>query len=155
MSNIIEEKGMTALLESLLEKTRQEIAEQLSLVGKSIQSIDPTLLEMERELEQAVIDAHLDAPAAPAVSKTKQEAILHLQIEDSNNVELLTPPVTRFFRDGVEHTLIQATPDDNEDISEWMHTGKGTSPTGEPIPPIDTPDFDLADLIAPHEGDKE
>jgi len=149
MSNIIEEKGMTALLESLLEKTRQEIAEQLSLVGKSIQSIDPTLLEMERELEQAVIDAHLDAPAAPAVSKTKQEAILHLQIEDSNNVELLTPPVTRFFRDGVEHTLIQEQ--SNEEIDAFIER----KILEEPIPPIDTPDFDLADLIAPHEGDKE
>tara|TARA_R100001369_G_scaffold42851_1_gene69056 strand:- start:209 stop:385 length:177 start_codon:yes stop_codon:yes gene_type:complete len=54
MSNIIEEKGMPALLESLLEKTRQEIADQGQVV-------DATLLEMERELEQAVIDAHLDA----------------------------------------------------------------------------------------------
>jgi len=48
-------------LEALLETTRQKIAEQLSLVGKSIQSIDPTLHEKERTLEQAVIDAHLDA----------------------------------------------------------------------------------------------
>jgi len=48
-------------MEALLEATRQKIAEQLSLVGKSIQSIDPTLHEKERELEQAVIDAHLDA----------------------------------------------------------------------------------------------
>ena len=142
MSNIIEEKGMTALLESLLEKTRQEIADQGQVV-------DATLLEMERELEQAVIDAHLDAPAAPAVSKTKQEAILHLQIEDSNNVELLTPPVTRFFRDGVEHTLIQEQ--SNEEIDAFIER----KILEEPIPPIDTPDFDLADLIAPHEGDKE
>ena len=48
-------------MEAELEATRQKIAEQLSLVGKSIQSIDPTLHEKERELEQAVIDAHLDA----------------------------------------------------------------------------------------------
>ena len=54
MSNIIEEKGMTALLESLLEKTRQKIADQGRIA-------DARLLEMERELEQAVIDAHLDA----------------------------------------------------------------------------------------------
>jgi len=53
MSNIIEEKGMTALLESLLEKTRQEIADQGQVV-------DATLIEMERELEQAVIEAYLD-----------------------------------------------------------------------------------------------
>jgi len=53
MGNIIEEKGMTALLESLLERTRQEIADQGQVV-------DPVRLELERELEQAVIDAHLD-----------------------------------------------------------------------------------------------
>ena len=49
-------------LEAALEATRQKIAEQLSLVGKSIQSIDPRLYEKERMLEQAVINAHLDAP---------------------------------------------------------------------------------------------
>ena len=49
-------------LEAALEKTRQKIVEQLSMVGRSIQSIDPTLYDKERELEQAVIDAHLDAP---------------------------------------------------------------------------------------------
>ena len=54
MSNIIEEKGMTALLESLLEKTRQKIADQGRIA-------DARLLEKERSLEQAVIDAHLDA----------------------------------------------------------------------------------------------
>ena len=48
-------------MEAELEATRQKIAEQLSMVGRSIQSIDPTLHEKERELEQAVIDAHLDA----------------------------------------------------------------------------------------------
>ena len=50
------------ILEAELEATRQKIAEQLSMVGRSIQSIDPTLHEKERELEQAVIDAHLDVP---------------------------------------------------------------------------------------------
>tara|TARA_R110001632_G_scaffold27294_1_gene73305 strand:- start:688 stop:936 length:249 start_codon:yes stop_codon:yes gene_type:complete len=48
-------------MEAALEATRQKIAEQLSMVGRSIQSIDPTLYDKERELEQAVIDAHLDA----------------------------------------------------------------------------------------------
>ena len=38
-------------LEAELEATRQKIAEQLSLVGKSIQSIDPTLYEKEQELK--------------------------------------------------------------------------------------------------------
>ena len=50
------------ILEAALESTRQKIAEQLSMVGRSIQSIDPTLYDKEREQEQAVIDAHLDAP---------------------------------------------------------------------------------------------
>tara|TARA_R110000824_G_scaffold361847_1_gene549742 strand:+ start:33 stop:644 length:612 start_codon:yes stop_codon:yes gene_type:complete len=49
-------------LEAELEAMRKKIAEQLSMVGRSIQSIDPTLYDKERELEQAVIDAHLDAP---------------------------------------------------------------------------------------------
>ena len=41
-------------LEAELEATRKKIDEQLSLVGKSIQSIDPTLYDKERELEQAI-----------------------------------------------------------------------------------------------------
>jgi hypothetical protein len=59
-------------MEALLETTRQKIAEQEKLIIEShvtnnelrdlVQSIDPTLYEKERELEQAVIDAHLDAP---------------------------------------------------------------------------------------------
>ena len=48
-------------MEAALEATRQKIAEQLSLVGKSIQSIDPTLYDKERMLEQAVIKAHSHA----------------------------------------------------------------------------------------------
>ena len=58
-------------LEAELEATRQKIAEQLSMVGRSIQSIDPTLHEKERELEQAVIDAHLDEE--PDTTDWKQE----------------------------------------------------------------------------------
>ena len=50
-------------LEAALEATRKKIAKQLSLVGKSIQSIDPTLYDKERILEQAVIDGYLDEPA--------------------------------------------------------------------------------------------
>jgi len=41
-------------LEAELKATRQKISEQLSLVGKSIQSIDPTLYDKEEELEQAI-----------------------------------------------------------------------------------------------------
>ena len=43
-----------AALEALLEETREKISEQLSMVGKSIQSIDPTLYDKEQELEQAI-----------------------------------------------------------------------------------------------------
>jgi hypothetical protein len=46
-------------LETELEATRQKIAEQLSLVGKSIQSIDPTLYDKEQELEHLL--KHLQA----------------------------------------------------------------------------------------------
>ena len=49
-------------MEALLEATRQKLAKQESMIGKSLQSADPRLYEKERELEQAVIDAHLDAP---------------------------------------------------------------------------------------------
>ena len=41
-------------LEAELEATRQKIAEQLSMVGKSLQSIDPTLYEKEEVLEGAI-----------------------------------------------------------------------------------------------------
>ena len=41
-------------LEAELEATRQKIAEQLSLVGRSIQSIDPTLYDKEEVLERVV-----------------------------------------------------------------------------------------------------
>ena len=32
------------------------------------------------------------------------------------------------------------------DTSEWRQKGKGTSPMMEPIPMLDTPDFDLGDI---------
>jgi uncharacterized protein YhaN len=41
-------------LEAELEATRQKISEQLSMVGESIQSIDPTLYDKERVLEQVI-----------------------------------------------------------------------------------------------------
>jgi hypothetical protein len=41
-------------LEAELEATRQKIVEQLSMVGKSIQSIDPTLYDKEEVLEQVI-----------------------------------------------------------------------------------------------------
>ena len=48
-----------AALEALLEETRKKISEQLSMVGKSIQSIDPTLYDKEQELEHLL--KHLQA----------------------------------------------------------------------------------------------
>jgi hypothetical protein len=73
-------------LEAELEETRKKISEQLSMVGRSIQSIDPTLYDKERELEQAVIDAHLDAPLVedahvPAATITLQD-LLEAQEQD-------------------------------------------------------------------------
>ena len=47
-------------LEALLEATRQKIADQGRIA-------DARLLEKERMLEQAVIDAHLDAPTRKQV----------------------------------------------------------------------------------------
>jgi hypothetical protein len=49
-------------LEAALESTRQKISNQEEFIGLSgvIQSIDPTLYEQKRMLEQAVIDAHLN-----------------------------------------------------------------------------------------------
>ena len=41
-------------MEAALEATRKKISEQLSMVGRSIQSIDPTLYDKEEELEQAI-----------------------------------------------------------------------------------------------------
>lgn len=41
-------------LEAALEETRTKIAKQLSMVGKSLQSIDPTLYEKEEVLEIAI-----------------------------------------------------------------------------------------------------
>ena len=43
-----------AKTEAALEATRKKISEQLSMVGRSIQSIDPTLYDKEEELEQAI-----------------------------------------------------------------------------------------------------
>tara|TARA_R110000824_G_scaffold139067_1_gene304046 strand:+ start:374 stop:775 length:402 start_codon:yes stop_codon:yes gene_type:complete len=40
-----------AKTEAALEATRQKIVKQLSMVGRSIQSIDPTLYDKEQELE--------------------------------------------------------------------------------------------------------
>jgi len=42
------------ILKAELEETRKKISEQLSMVGRSIQSIDPTLYDKEEELEQAI-----------------------------------------------------------------------------------------------------
>ena len=91
-------------MEALLEATRQKLADQGRVV-------DARLLDKERMLEQAVIDAHLDAPLVedgPIDMPSVAPAVL----------ELLTPPVKRFFRDGVEHTLTQEQ--SNEEIDAFI-----------------------------------
>ena len=98
-------------MEAELEATRQKIAKQLSMVGRSIQSIDPTLYDKERELEQAVIDAHLDAPLV-------EDGDIAMPSVAAAVLELLTPPHGRFFRNGVEHTLTQEQ--SNEEIDAFI-----------------------------------
>ena len=98
-------------LEAELEATRQKIAKQLSMVGRSIQSIDPTLYDKERILEQAVIDGYLDAPLV-------EDGPIDMPSVAPAVMELLTPPVKRFFRDGVEHTLTQEQ--SNEEIDAFI-----------------------------------
>ena len=68
-------------LEAELEATRQKIAEQLSLVGKSIQSIDTTLYEKEEVLEQALADAHTDAEMVVMI-----EDIAYAFLENKGNL---------------------------------------------------------------------
>lgn len=170
-------------MEAELEATRQKIAEQLSMVGRSIQSIDPTLYDKERVLEQAVIDAHLDAPTqdlgdppiwgknAIGLSRSLPHPVYYdAPTQDLGDIampsvaaavlELLTPPHGRFFRNGVEHTLTQE--DYNEETcafveeqdqpmssNKWVHNAR--KQVELPYKPV----MELADLIAPHEGDKE
>jgi hypothetical protein len=43
------------------------------------------------------------------------------------------------LRDHVDKTAKE------HNTSEWMQTGKGTSPNATPIPMLDTPNFDLGD----------
>ena len=50
-------------LEAELEATRQKISEQLSMVGESIQSIDPTLYDKEQVLEQVIAMWHAEFDA--------------------------------------------------------------------------------------------
>ena len=68
-------------LEAELEATRKKIAEQLSLVGKSIQSIDPTLYDKEEVLEQALADAHTDAEMVVMI-----EDIAYAFLENKGNL---------------------------------------------------------------------
>ena len=121
-------------MEALLEATRQKIAGQARL---NECCVDARLLEKERMLEQAVSDAHF--------------------------IEMLTPPVKRLFRNGVEHTLIQEQSNEEIDAfierkileeqntsnSKWVHNAR--KQVKLPYKPV----MELADLIAPHEGDKE
>jgi hypothetical protein len=62
-------------LEAELEATRQKISEQLSMVGESIQSIDPTLYDKEQVLEQVIAmwHAEFDAPMRLKEFENKRE----------------------------------------------------------------------------------
>ncbi len=68
-------------MEALLEATRKKISEQLSMVGRSIQSIDPTLYDKERVLEQAIIDAYQDAEMVVMI-----EDIAYAFLENKGNL---------------------------------------------------------------------
>lgn len=72
-----------AKTEAELESTRQKIAEQLFMVGRSIQSIDPTLCDKEQELERLL--KHLQAVSdAPTRS---QKLLLVNEFENKRNEE--------------------------------------------------------------------
>ena len=143
-------------MEELLEATRQKLADQGRIV-------DSRLLSKEKMLEQAIIDAHLDAPTqdlgdppiwgknAIGLSRSLPHPVYYdAPTQDLGDIampsvaaavlELLTPPHGRFFRNGVEHTLTQEQ--SNEEIDAFIERKILEEP-------------DLADLIAPHEGDKE
>ena len=62
-------------LEAELEATRKKIAKQLSMVGKSLQSIDSTLYDKERVLEQVIAmwHAEFDAPMRLKEFENKRE----------------------------------------------------------------------------------
>ena len=68
-------------MEAALEATRKKISEQLSMVGRSIQSIDPTLYDKERVLEQAIIDAYQDAEMVVMI-----EDIAYAFLENKGNL---------------------------------------------------------------------
>ena len=68
-------------MEAALEATRKKISEQLSMVGRSIQSIDPTLYDKERELEQALADAYQDAEIVVMI-----EDIAYAFLENKGNL---------------------------------------------------------------------
>ena len=69
------------ILEAELEATRKKITKQLSMVGRSIQSIDPTLYDKEQEQEQAVADAHTEAAMVVMI-----EDIAYAFLENKGNL---------------------------------------------------------------------
>ena len=71
----------TKEMEAALEATRKKISEQLSMVGRSIQSIDPTLYDKERVLEQALADAYQDAEIVVMI-----EDIAYAFLENKGNL---------------------------------------------------------------------
>ena len=151
------------ILEAELEATRKKIAEQLSLVGKSIQSIDPTLHEKERELEQAIhyldkgsfildsIDDYATREQDPPMSSNKWRGILQELAQrcppDRWADDHQEGPSPDTFECGYCCALMQL-----HAIS--MREGHCIPIDEFPIPYI-VEQANLADLIAPHEGDKE
>ena len=91
-------------LEAELEATRQKIAKQLSMVGRSIQSIDPTLYDKEEVLEQAIAMWRVEFDHEPSHSArehwnaNKEAASLvsawSSEIEKQDKQKLVDAPVT-------------------------------------------------------------
>jgi hypothetical protein len=72
-------------LEAELEATRKKISEQLSMVGRSIQSIDPTLYDKEEVLEQAIAMWRVEFDHEPSHSAREHwNACKHAEIEDGD-----------------------------------------------------------------------
>jgi hypothetical protein len=156
-------------MEALLEATRKKIAGQARL---NACCVDTRLLDKERELEQAIHYLEKGSFILDSIDDyaTREQANLDAPTQDLGDIampsvapavlELLTPPHGRFFRNGVEHTLTQE--DYNEETcafveeqdepmssNKWVHNAR--KQVELPYKPV----MELADLIAPHEGDKE
>ena len=116
-----------AKTEALLEATRQKIAKQLSMVGRSIQSIDPTLYDKEQELErllkhlQEVRDAPTRSQKVLLVNEfeNKREhwnACKHAEIEDG---DIAMPRYSHML--DIAFTVISEKEDGSDITPEQIH----------------------------------